>query len=272
MRYLVIFLFVANIAFFVWYPRPAPQLMHTESTTTLPPVEGYLTLLSERSDIEVVGQQPVVTDEFPVELATADVLQTEVATSEEVVEVKEITDAEEAVGAEEVAEIGNAEEEAPLPEVVAEVFTPACYALGPVEAEDKANVIQVKLSHEGFTANTRSGEIKEPAGYMVFLPAMPADEAKRVVTDLRKHGVKDYFVGKKNFISLGIYSRKGKANIRQQQIIDYGYEAKLWDRFHTRAIFWVDVGEQAEPLMASVTWQDIQSENPGLGIQQVSCE
>ena len=257
MRYLVIFLLAANVAFFVWYPRPPPQLNPAELTATLPPVDGRLTLLSERPEIEVVREQTVVADEFPVELATADVLQTEVATAEEVVEVKEITQVEAAVEVEEVA---------------TEVFTPACYALGPVADEDKAKVVQINLSHEGFTTNTRSGEIKEPAGYMVFLPAMPADEAKRVVTDLRKHGVKDYFVGKKNFISLGIFSRKGKARIRQQQIVDYGYEAKIWDRFHTRTIFWIDVEEQAEPLLESAPWQDIQSENRDLGIQQVSCE
>lgn len=149
---------------------------------------------------------------------------------------------------------------------------PVCYAIGPLPQNEQLQAIATRLASEGYQSSVRKGDIREPAGYWVYLPAMKAREARAVVKDLKSHGIKDYFVGKQNYISLGIYSRKSQASVRQKEIAALGHDSILDKRFLTKTVHWLDIRELEAPLSESAAWDRIHEQNADLPIQKVNCE
>ena len=97
-------------------------------------------------------------------------------------------------------------------------------------------------------------------------------DAQRVVADLEAHGMKDYYVGKKNHISLGIFSKEDKARVRQQTVQDLGYDALLDQRFRTRPAYWLNVREQGQPLPESEVWQKVLAQHADIPVELMDCE
>ncbi len=252
MRYLAWLLLAANLGLFVWIFSQPVQQPPQYQPIPLPPDIAPLLLLSERSPNAGVDESPPDTQ---LEPETAD---QPVADEQQVKEEQE-------VGGEKAPPV-SADDEG---KVTAQLV---CRTVGPLLAEADAQAISKQLSDQGYAPRTRTGEVREPSGYWVYMPAMPAREARRIVAELDTSGMKDYFIGKQNYISLGIFSRKDKAQTRLGQVQALGFDAVLDQRYRTRNVYWLDIEERDKPLLGSELWLRIQAQHADIRVQRVSCD
>jgi hypothetical protein len=226
----------------------------------LPPGIDRLVLLDERAEpVEqgVDGGQTRASIETPEQPAASDV-DMETAPLEAQGVESAVADAQ--------AEIETADETTGVE------TEPVCQTIGPLLNKDDAESISKLLSGQGYQTGIRTDKLRMPAGYWVYLPAMPAREARSIVADLDANGMKDYFIGKQNYISLGIFSDKGKARVRRDKVQKLGYEAILDQRYRNRTVHWLDIEERGQPLQGSQLWENIQSKHADIRIQEASCE
>ena len=233
MRYLILTLVIANLAFYFFYPEAEPE--------AVPPVPASaereaLVLLSERPAFVRIDPEP-----NPEELAYLPPDATIIPAN---------------------ATIKKPE---PLP-------PRRCSTVGPFFGPDSAAAAALVLQQHGYLPQTRSSKLQVPAGYQVSLPAMPADQARSIVAHLDAEGMTDYYIGKGHAISLGIFSKKEFAARRLEQVTELGYPARLDQRYRAREAFWLELEEKGQPLQSRLFWASLQETYPRLDIQQVSCE
>lgn len=248
MRFLAALLLLANVGLFAWiYTHPAQQ---PPEHRPVPVASGIapLVLLAERR-----GQSPLE-DSPTVELSSAETApdQTEAASTEALITEEDTSDA--------------------AGEVPALPPGRICQTIGPFMNTADATDVAKRLEAQGFEARQRSGKEREPSGYWIYLPAMPAADARRIVSELDSKGMTDYYIGKQNYISLGIFRRKDQAQVRLEQVTALGYAAVLDRRYRTRTVHWLDIEEAGQPLLASSIWQQIQAQHTDITVQRVSCE
>ena len=159
-----------------------------------------------------------------------------------------------------------------VPEAVAAPDERICQTLGPLFKKHDVTAVFALLARNGYEVNVRDSDTRVPNGYWVYLPAMQASQARRIVADLDAHGMTDYYIGKQNYISLGIFSDKDKAERRLQEVQRLGYEPKVDQRYRTRDVYWLDVEGRGTPLLRSEIWEQIQSQHTDVRVQRVSCE
>jgi hypothetical protein len=258
-RYLVYFLVLANLACFVWYQYSPGQKPAEILPVPVPPGVNQLVLLSERavakSTAEPREAEAVKAPAEPVEQLASVAMQTESK------DYKEQSNGGGAVTQDREVE----------PEPVSVEPERVCHTVGPLLDTGDVTLISEKLSQHGFKFSVRGGKVREPAGYWVYMPAMPAGKARSIVADLDAHGMKDYFIGKKYHISLGIFSTENKARKRLKRVKDLGYDAQLGQRYRNRAVYWLDVDEAGVPLLGSQVWEEIQARHTDIRIGQASC-
>lgn len=241
MKYLVYLLLGVNIAYFVWNQAQPPETLPAPQIAPLPAEIEPLVLLSERN-------------------------QTSPDTSEQGSPTGDTATVVESAPDSEIPEIEN---ETAAAEV--EVL-PICRTLGPIKTREGASNVRSKLSQQGFPAELRESEVQAPSGYQVYLPAMSSKKARELVKVLKAAKMTDYFVGKRNRVSLGIFSSKVQAKIRQQDVRELDYDALLDVRYKTRKVYWVDIEESHGILESYVGWPGIVERHPQIQTQQVSCE
>lgn len=240
MKYLVYLLLAANVAYFAWIqsqPAPVPPVPQSRP---LPSGVEPLVLLSERNRVGTVAASAT-------KPAEADVM----------VEL-----------APDAAAPSSADIRMPPVTEVASI----CRTLGPLASADEATGLRDRLTTRGFPAALREGEIQVPSGYQVYLRATSSGNARDVVSGLEAAGMTDYFVGKRNRISLGIFSSKSKAQVRREAVRKLGYDAMLNVRYKTRKVFWIDIEEVNRQPGSSQDWQQVMADYPQIKVQQVSCE
>lgn len=161
----------------------------------------------------------------------------------------------------------------PEPELVPPVeIQPVCHTIGPVDVREEASGLLNQLTKQGHPAELRDSEVQAPSSYQVYLPEMSSEQAREIVKTLKAAGMTDYFVGKRNRISLGIFTNKGKARDRLQNVRKLGYDAVLKVRYKKRKVYWIDIEESDPALGESGEWQRILEHYPQMQMQQVSCE
>jgi hypothetical protein len=248
LRYLAYTLVVANLGFFVWnvFLPPSPEPV-VQRAVPVPPGVEPLVLLSERKE------------KNPAEAVAAP--------TPEAVEEQAVIAASETPPADETDKPSDdkADTAAAEPPRV-------CRTVGPFLDKNDATRVFGVLAKQGYVLNVRDGDVREPAGYWVYLSARSSKDARAIVADLDTHGMKDYFIGKQNHISLGIFSDKEKARTRQQTVRRLGYDAVLDQRYRMRDVYWLDVEEQGKPLLGSEIWRKLQAEHTDIRAQKVSCE
>jgi len=241
LKNLVYLLLGLNIAYFAWYQTQPPEKLPEPQVAPLPAEVEPLVLLSERNQVS-----PQATEQ-------------NVPASDIAVEAETSPDVE-------VPEIKNEK-------IIAEIeVLPVCRTLGPIKTRDSASAVRSQLSKQGFPAELREGEVQAPSGYQVYLPEMSSKKARELVKALKKAKMTDYFVGKRNRVSLGIFSSKAQAKIRQQDIRTLDYEALLDVRYKTRKVYWIDIEESDRTLEGYAGWPEIVQRHPQIQTQQVSCE
>ncbi len=243
MKYLVYLLVVLNLAWFAWQRTQPPPEPQAPRLAPLPEGVEPLVLLPERKRQEPEAVTPALEAEPPPGPAGSGEPQ---------------------------PEAGPAAPPAPEPEPVAVV--PVCRTLGPVASSEQASELVARLSAEAYPTILRDGETQVPAGYQVYLPPMSGEQARQVVARLQEAGMTDYFVGRNNRISLGIFSSRQKAEQRRQAIRELGYDARLDTRYRTRKVYWIDFQDVPGRDDEAAAWRQILASDPALEAQRVSCE
>ena len=156
MRFLAYVMFVANLGLFAWILIQPPQQPPEYRPIPVPPGIQPLVLLSER-------ETGTAAEVAAAESGTAtDASDTEAAREAQTVD----TESEPATA------------EAPVAVAVVEKppvkREPVCRTVGPLLRKKEARALIKRLATEGYVASLRGGEVREPSGYWVYMPAMPA--------------------------------------------------------------------------------------------------
>lgn len=147
-----------------------------------------------------------------------------------------------------------------------------CQTIGPFGTRARAQRMAGALVDLHIEPELRTARIEQPSGYWVYLPSMAGSDAKHIVDELSTRGVKDYFLGRQNFISLGVFSDKNSAERRLREISDLGYRPKLEPRFLVQEVFWIDVVESPGHRVADEQWADLLLDETGVRRQIIRCE
>ena len=147
-----------------------------------------------------------------------------------------------------------------------------CQTIGPFDTRTRAQRVAGVLSDVQVEPKLRTARMEQPSGYWVYLPSMASPDAKRIVGELAAKGVKDYFLGRQNFISLGVFSDKLSAERRVREISELGYRPKLEPRFLAQEVFWVDIAELPEHRMSDKQWGELLLNETGARRQIIRCE
>ena len=143
-----------------------------------------------------------------------------------------------------------------------------CQALGPFLAAKDMQVLESRLLDLGLQPTQRELESKELIGYWVYLPAMPQEDIKATLAILKKHKDKEYYVGKKNFISLGTFKGISRAERRLKQAREMGLDAILEERFTSRSTWWLDIQSDSA---AAGQLSGIVASRPELQLVELAC-
>lgn len=263
MRFIVILLIMANVAYFAWNwmspEAPPPQVRLSPLSSNVAPV----VLLAER-DADPVRPAPSTAGQpernrLPTPLPP----------------ILEMSNSAPALKPEGSSEPEDRQSPAPGVETAAAVEVPAartCGTLGPISDDQVVKELASLLSSHSYEVDKRSDQVREPAGYWVFLPSMERAAARSVVADLDAHGMTDYYVGKQNYISLGIFSDEVKAVARQHVVQGIGYDPVVEQRFRTRNVTWLDVESQTKALAGSPLAAQILERHADLQIKEAACE
>jgi len=259
-RALAWLLLLANFGMIAWVvTQPQPQAPQYRPAPVPPGVEP-LVLLSER------GPEPEATPARP----QADQAETPVP---EVAEVAGEASGQPPETADEA--VSEEPENEPAVDATGSGQAPAesfCLTVGPLPRADDASAVRAQLAAHGYHSRVRTQQIRKPAGYWVYMPAMPAPQAQQIVSELDAHGLTDHYIGKQNYISLGIFSQEAKAERHLARVRQLGFDAVLEQRYRTAEAYWLDVDETDVPLAGTDFWVRIQREYADAGVQRVSCE
>jgi hypothetical protein len=168
------------------------------------------------------------------------------------------------------------ENDAEVPGVVPPLPEPEpiriCHSIGPFSDRQRLDAFLTELTSLGKAPVIRKSQIEQPSGYWVYLPSMPRSEARAVVGELAAKGVQDYFLGRENVISLGIFSDKRMAERRGREIADLGYRPRVEPRFQTQDVFWLDLEESGTDHIGDDQWQALLGAQDGIRRQPVACQ
>ncbi|TVT50584.1 MAG: SPOR domain-containing protein [Sedimenticola thiotaurini] len=264
MKWLAILLVLANLLVLGWglqreaVDRPQKPAVHAGV--------GNLKLLSEilESSMQTQHPDPVVTEEqrnpdrqnslIPSTSESAnnpDDAQTEEPVAENAVpEVQAIPVEQTSEGRipVDVKEAESAQNEQAADKTMAQpgkTINMVCGAFGPFERGAVARELSESLSSQGMDASLRRESMEKPIGYWVIIPPLESQQAAiKKVSELRASGISDIrrFVKgeQKNGISLGVFSSKVNAQVRQQEIAKKGHAAKVIPRLIVVPTYWVD--------------------------------
>lgn len=276
MKVAALALLLANLILYGWlYTHPQQPSVGVIRTTQLPASVEPLMLLRERAQKAESEHEPLPVRMQAGPMAEPGVQQPSpdsIDTAQNAIPARsempsQPIDAESSpVAASDMAPVG-ASETAPTPP-----SERLCQTIGPFPVRAEADTLAETLTALGREPAIRTSQVEQPSGYWVYLPSMPRAEARRIIDDLAAKGVKDYFLGRQNFISLGVFSDKRSADMRMQDITSLGYAPRLEPRFHTREVFWIDLEEPSSERIDDAQWAELLKNRPELRRQPVACE
>jgi hypothetical protein len=266
MKFVIFALLLANVVMVGWLYRNGDDYrdMPTAAIPTASSVES-LRLLSERTVADTSPESASMG-----EAASLPPTQNAVPAPQQVAPVESIDDApvpesKPATVPAMAAQAATAATQATLPQHI-------CQTVGPFAERKTVDAFAAKLSGLGPITAVRAAQVEQPSGYWVYLSAMPREDAQRIVADFEAKGVKDYFLGRQNFISLGVFADKLSAETRAQVISALGYPPRLEQRFLTREVYVVDVDELENAPVSQDQWAALLAEQSGIQRQPLTCK
>lgn len=286
MRLVILLLIAVNVGVFSWLYfhheayRPAPITDAPQFARNVEPLQ----LLSERNPAQSTPTEshpqrdadrratPQPTQDIPAIPEDRPPDSQPEATDETVVEVEP----EETVAALSPhagpEQESNVERPDPAPPVPEPDPVRLCHSIGPFPDRQRLTAFLNELTGLDQDPVVRMSRIEQPSGYWVYLPSMPRTEARAIVGELAAKGVQDYFLGRQNFISLGVFNDKRTAEDRVREIAALGYQPRLEPRFLTREVFWLDLEESGADPIAEGQWQVLLGAHDGIRRQPVACQ
>lgn len=281
MRHVIYLLLVANLVFFGWHVL---QLQKEDGIAlrTLPPIPAAAVPLVSLQEMEQ-KQEPVPESEPELESVLEPELQEPAPELELVLEPELLEPAPEL---EPVPEPESNLEVVPEPELLepgedlamieslTELQPPSsggaigCQTLGPIMAVAQLRSLDGKLGELGLESRRRTTGDQKAIGYWVYLPAMERSQALEIKARLDKHKDKDYYIGKDNLISLGIFKVKSRADARLGQVRKLGLEAVLEARYRKDTVHWLDIDRKSGD---AVDLGAVLEEYPGIKLQEQAC-
>ncbi len=262
MKFVIFVLLVVNAVVAGWLYRKGDEYRDMP-TAALPPASGVesLRLLSERREVDTssVSASLEGTHSSPPAQAVVSAPQQVIPASAP--EPKTATPPAVPLQAATAAR----QTQATSPQVM-------CQTVGPFAERSTVDAFAANLSGLGPKTLVRMTQVEQPSGYWVYLPAMPSADAQRIVADFGAKGVKDYFLGRENFISLGVFADIHSAETRLRAISALGYLPRLEQRFLTREVYWLDVDEIDNALVSQERWAALLAEQPGIQRQPRNCK
>ena len=143
-----------------------------------------------------------------------------------------------------------------------------CRAIGPFQSAEDLLAVAEQLQVHGVQAEQRTAEIQNPNGFWVYLPAMERDRVLQVVKVLDENRDREYYVGKGNFLALGTFVEKSRAEIRVEQVRKLGFDPVLEARYQTSIEYWLDTDVQTS---AASELDVILQDHPALELQDIAC-
>ena len=152
----------------------------------------------------------------------------------------------------------------------------ACYSLGPFEKDKEANSTLSKLQKLGLSVKKRYETRRELTGFWVYIPPLPSRaDAQKVVSILKRRGVKDYLIVstgvKKNAISLGFFRTQEGAQQRKTHMQTLGLAPVMDDSYKESSGFWLDFSSSATPALPNPLVEAVQSQNDGVSVKKRQC-
>jgi len=277
MRHVIYLLLVANLVFFGWHVL---QLQKEDGIAlrTLPPIPATAVPLVSLQEMEQ-KQEPVLEPEPELELVLEPELLEPAPELESVLEPELLEPAPELEPESELESVPEPEllepgEDLAMIESLTELQPPSnggaigCQTLGPIMAVVQLRSLDGKLGELGLESRRRTTGDQKAIGYWVFLPAMERSQALEIKARLDKHKDKDYYIGKDNLISLGIFKVKSRADVRLAQVRKLGLEAVLEARYRKDTVHWLDIDRQSG---AAVDLGAVLEEYPGISLQEQAC-
>jgi hypothetical protein len=144
----------------------------------------------------------------------------------------------------------------------------ACQALGPFYVEEEMQALSARLDALGLEPRQRISEDRKQNGYWVYLPAMERAQALQIARRLDALNDHDYYIGKDNYMSLGMFTEITRAEIRLRQMQELGIPAILEARHEKQEVYWLEFRE-AEAAMPIVN-EELEGK-PGLELHALNC-
>lgn len=122
----------------------------------------------------------------------------------------------------------------------------SCQLLGPFLVIEDLQPVRERLGGSGVEARELVREEQVPAGYWVYMPAMEREAALAIREKLDAAGDSDYYIGQENFISLGAFKERGRAEVRLEQVKGLGLEAVIEPRLVDQTTHWLELDDGVE--------------------------
>ena len=126
------------------------------------------------------------------------------------------------------------------------------YEIGPIADRDSADQLRDFFESRGVEFQERDESIQQPLDFIVVTPVLaePAD-ARQQLQDMKDQGLSDLVLLRrdayKNRISLGIYSARTGAELRQKTVSSLGFEVEVLQRIPTQSARWFSIFVSEDP-------------------------
>lgn len=136
--------------------------------------------------------------------------------------------------------------------------TPERCSVRTLASSDEAEALVERLRAAGNRADTGTVSDEEWVGHWVHVPEQESMEAAQAIMDrLAEAGIEDYgYVGGGGHaISLGVYSRRERAERRRKDLEDMGFEVTIADRYRNVTRHRVVAAASPDSLPESDDWE-----------------
>ncbi len=148
---------------------------------------------------------------------------------------------------------------------MAKVESRVCYTVGPFYKRTKVDLVNRRYQENGIVTKLSSTTDREYVGDMIYIESQESRQAALDIGNkLKQSGISDTMIlnepGKRNALSLGVYSQKQNAMRIKTEVEAMNIPVKFEARYRTRTLYWLH-NEQLDPKgpLDLLTADDIES-------------
>lgn len=135
----------------------------------------------------------------------------------------------------------------------------SCYAFGPFDSERSAQIIANKINGFGLWTDITTQQTMQTLNFFVYLqPFTSRQEALNVITEIRKHEIKDYKLVEsgpyKNAIALGSFNDLDQARRHSEYVRFLGYDARYTTQKKPKKVYWINFDEPFGTNVPVLRW------------------